>query len=163
MIKLDLRITNISSLTFPQELDGDALRSEPLIYCHFAKGVGESRYLAVSSWESLNQILEEALESYNELNAIMNLVLFEDAMQHVYVKDISLIRVSHRCVCFCVCTLLYNLSDVHRVMCLYIYDVCACLCGVRCTCVIKSAKPALKQGVLGDISPCSRFVKVNPK
>ena len=76
------------SLSPPQELDGDALRSEPLIYCHFAKGVGESRYHAVSSWESLNQILEEALESYNELNAIMNLVLFEDAMQHVYVKNI---------------------------------------------------------------------------
>lgn len=99
----------ITPLTFSKELDGDALRSEPLIYCHFAKGVGESRYLAVSSWESLNQILEEALESYNELNAIMNLVLFEDAMQHVYVKDISLIRVSHKRVCCCVCALLNNL------------------------------------------------------
>jgi dynein heavy chain len=27
--------------------------------------------------------LEEALEGYNEINAVMNLVLFEDAMQHV--------------------------------------------------------------------------------
>ena len=73
------------SLHLTQELDGDVLRSEPLIYCHFAKGIGEPRYLTVPSWEFLNQILEEALESYNEINAIMNLVLFEDAMHHVYV------------------------------------------------------------------------------
>ena len=91
------------------------MRSEPLIYCHFAKGVGESRYHAVSSWESLNQILEEALESYNELNAIMNLVLFEDAMQHVYVKDILVIRVSHiMSVYLCVYTVIQLIIDVCR-------------------------------------------------
>lgn len=56
---------------------------DPLIYCHFATGIGEPKYMAVSTWESLKKILEEALESYNEINAIMNLVLFEDAMQHV--------------------------------------------------------------------------------
>lgn len=31
----------------------------------------------------MNKILVEALDSYNELNAVMNLVLFEDAMMHV--------------------------------------------------------------------------------
>jgi len=31
----------------------------------------------------LNKILVEALDGYNELNAAMNLVLFEDAMMHV--------------------------------------------------------------------------------
>lgn len=31
----------------------------------------------------MNKLLEEALESYNEVNAAMNLVLFEDAMSHV--------------------------------------------------------------------------------
>ena len=56
---------------------------DPLIYCHFASGIGEPKYLAVPTWESLKKLLEEALESYNEINAIMNLVLFEDAMQHV--------------------------------------------------------------------------------
>ena len=61
------------------------MKSEPLLYCHFAIGIGEPKYLSVSSWDSLNKILEEALESYNEINAVMNLVLFEDAMQHVYV------------------------------------------------------------------------------
>ncbi|NWY63744.1 DYH9 protein, partial [Erithacus rubecula] len=53
------------------------------IYCHFAKGLGEPGYRPVPSWEELNQILVEALDSYNEVNAAMNLVLFEDAMCHV--------------------------------------------------------------------------------
>jgi len=54
-----------------------------LIYCHFAAGIGEPKYLSIPSWPHLSKILEEALDSYNEINAVMNLVLFEDAMQHV--------------------------------------------------------------------------------
>ncbi|NWR90162.1 DYH9 protein, partial [Furnarius figulus] len=53
------------------------------IYCHFAKGTGEPGYRPVPTWEELNQILLEALDSYNEVNASMNLVLFEDAMCHI--------------------------------------------------------------------------------
>ncbi|NWT20166.1 DYH9 protein, partial [Vireo altiloquus] len=53
------------------------------IYCHFAKGLGEPGYRPVPSWEELNQILVEALDNYNEVNAAMDLVLFEDAMCHV--------------------------------------------------------------------------------
>ncbi|NXO09420.1 DYH9 protein, partial [Oriolus oriolus] len=53
------------------------------IYCHFAKGLGEPGYRPVPSWEELSQILVEALDNYNEVNAAMNLVLFEDAMCHV--------------------------------------------------------------------------------
>ena len=68
----------------PQDLDEEMLKEEPLIYCHFASGIGEPKYLPVPSWETLNRILEEALESYNEINAVMNLVLFEDAMHHMY-------------------------------------------------------------------------------
>ena len=66
-----------------QDLDDAVLKSEPLLYCHFALGIGEPKYLPVQSWNSLKKNLEETLESYNELNAIMNLVLFEDAMMHV--------------------------------------------------------------------------------
>ena len=66
-----------------QDIDQDALKVDPLIFCHFATGIGEPKYMAVPTWESLKKILEEALDSYNEINAIMNLVLFEDAMQHV--------------------------------------------------------------------------------
>ena len=72
-----------SSLSSLKELDDTALRAEPHIYCHFASGIGEPKYLPVSTWDSLNKILEEALDSYNEINAVMNLVLFEDAMYHV--------------------------------------------------------------------------------
>ena len=64
-------------------MDDASLKQDPLIYCHFASGIGEPKYLPVANWESLSKILEEALDSYNEINAIMNLVLFDDAMQHM--------------------------------------------------------------------------------
>ncbi|NXD86338.1 DYH9 protein, partial [Halcyon senegalensis] len=53
------------------------------VYCHFAKGIGEPSYRPVPTWEELNHILVEALNNYNEVNAAMNLVLFEDAMCHI--------------------------------------------------------------------------------
>ena len=56
---------------------------KPLIYCHFAKGLGEAKYMPLTSWDSLSQLLTEALKGYNELNAAMDLVLFEDAMDHI--------------------------------------------------------------------------------
>ena len=64
-------------------MDEETIKSDPLIFCHFAQGIGEPKYLSVPTWESLNKTLVEALDSYNEVNAVMNLVLFEDAMQHV--------------------------------------------------------------------------------
>ena len=39
--------------------------------------------MPITAWPTLNKILEEALDSYNEINAVMNLVLFEAAMQHM--------------------------------------------------------------------------------
>ncbi|KAL8165286.1 UNVERIFIED_CONTAM: hypothetical protein K2H54_038489 [Gekko kuhli] len=56
---------------------------QPLIYCHFANGVADPNYMPVKNWDMLRKILVETLENYNELNASMNLVLFEDAMQHI--------------------------------------------------------------------------------
>uniref|UniRef100_A0A667IIG6 Dynein axonemal heavy chain 9 n=1 Tax=Lynx canadensis TaxID=61383 RepID=A0A667IIG6_LYNCA len=53
------------------------------IYCHFANGIGEPKYMPVQSWELLTQTLVEALENHNEVNTVMDLVLFEDAMRHV--------------------------------------------------------------------------------
>lgn len=47
------------------------------------RGIGEPKYMPVPSWESINKILYDALHSYNELNAAMDLVLFEDAMSHI--------------------------------------------------------------------------------
>ncbi|XP_054565087.1 dynein axonemal heavy chain 9 [Eptesicus fuscus] len=53
------------------------------MYCHFANGIGEPKYMPVRSWELLTQTLAEALENHNEVNAVMDLVLFENAMRHV--------------------------------------------------------------------------------
>ncbi|KAM4623876.1 dynein axonemal heavy chain 9 isoform 1-T1 [Polymixia lowei] len=53
------------------------------LYCHFAHGLGEARYMAVESWSSLSKTLLEVLDSYNEVNPALNLVLFEDAMAHI--------------------------------------------------------------------------------
>ncbi|KAI7797195.1 putative dynein heavy chain 9, partial [Triplophysa rosa] len=53
------------------------------MYCHFATGISEPKYMPVQSWVSLNKTLLEALDSYNEVNPALNLVLFEDAMSHI--------------------------------------------------------------------------------
>ncbi|XP_061561508.1 dynein heavy chain 9, axonemal isoform X3 [Phycodurus eques] len=53
------------------------------LYCHFARSLGEAKYMAVESWSSLRKSLLEVLDSYNEVNATLNLVLFEDAMAHI--------------------------------------------------------------------------------
>lgn len=59
------------------------MTKQPLLYCHFNQTAGESFYTPMSDWSVLRAFLTDALESYNELNAAMDLVLFEDAMQHV--------------------------------------------------------------------------------
>ncbi|XP_060906749.1 dynein axonemal heavy chain 11 [Labrus mixtus] len=64
-------------------LEDKEMTKQPLLYCHFSQTGNEPSYTPVKDWSSLNSILTDALESYNELNAAMNLVLFEDAMQHV--------------------------------------------------------------------------------
>jgi len=66
-----------------QEVDESLLAEKPNIYCHFAQGIGEPKYMKVKSWESLAALLQDALMSYNDLVAAVNLVLFEDAMMHV--------------------------------------------------------------------------------
>ncbi|XP_050446950.1 dynein beta chain, ciliary-like [Cataglyphis hispanica] len=56
---------------------------QPLIYCHFAEGIGEAKYAPIKTWTQLVKLLNEALFNYNELVSAMNLVLFEDALCHV--------------------------------------------------------------------------------
>ncbi|KAK7886266.1 hypothetical protein WMY93_025887 [Mugilogobius chulae] len=66
-----------------EHVDRARMTHQPLLYCHFAQMDGESSYTQMNDWCVLRASLTEALESYNELNAAMDLVLFEDAMQHV--------------------------------------------------------------------------------
>ncbi|KAG8139083.1 hypothetical protein E2320_001864 [Naja naja] len=66
-----------------EDVEDHVLLQKPLTYCHFANGVANHNYMPVKDWEMLRKILLEALENYNEINASMNLVLFDDAIQHV--------------------------------------------------------------------------------
>lgn len=59
------------------------MKKQPLLYCHFAQMGEKASYTPVTDWSALSTILTDALESYNEIHPAMNLVLFEDAMQHV--------------------------------------------------------------------------------
>ncbi|NXL59531.1 DYH17 protein, partial [Chordeiles acutipennis] len=68
---------------FFAELSKDQVFSKPNIYYHFTQGMGEPMYLPVPSWPALNKLLGEALDNYNEVNAAMSLVLFEDALSHI--------------------------------------------------------------------------------
>ena len=56
---------------------------KPLIFTPFAKGTSDLTYNQAKSMKKLTNICNKTLESYNESNAAMNLVLFEDAVKHV--------------------------------------------------------------------------------
>lgn len=43
----------------------------------------EPCYCLVDGWEQLSSTLTAALDTYNQLHSTMNLVLFQEAMQHV--------------------------------------------------------------------------------
>lgn len=69
-------------LFFQDMEEGDVFK-QPLLFCHFAYGIGEPKYMHIKSSEDLYKILVDALENYNEINAAMNLVLFGDAIAHI--------------------------------------------------------------------------------
>ena len=50
--------------------------TKPLIFSHFAGGLGDKIYNEIETFDGLQKILEEALAEYNETNAVMDLVLF---------------------------------------------------------------------------------------
>ena len=56
---------------------------EPLIFAQFVGSLDDKLYDQFQSGDALTARLHEALNNYNELNAVMDLVLFEDAMKHV--------------------------------------------------------------------------------
>eukprot|EP01028_Stygiella_incarcerata_P003513 TRINITY_DN1708_c0_g1_i1.p1 TRINITY_DN1708_c0_g1~~TRINITY_DN1708_c0_g1_i1.p1 ORF type:complete len:4499 (-),score=1316.34 TRINITY_DN1708_c0_g1_i1:2775-16271(-) len=57
---------------------------QPNIFSSFSEGLaGDKTYNKVRGFDRLREVLDEALTEHNEERAVMNLVLFEDAMQHV--------------------------------------------------------------------------------
>lgn len=66
-----------------EEIPDTDILMQPLLYCHFIAGIGDAKYLPVTDMNELNKLLVDALDNYNEINAVMNLVLFEDAIAHI--------------------------------------------------------------------------------
>jgi dynein heavy chain, axonemal len=56
---------------------------EPLIFAYFVGGLDDKLYDQFAGVDALSGRLRDALREYNELNAAMDLVLFDDAMKHV--------------------------------------------------------------------------------
>jgi dynein heavy chain len=55
---------------------------EPLIFANFVASLDEKNYDQFPSAEAMSKRLLEALREYNDTNAVMDLVLFDDAMKH---------------------------------------------------------------------------------
>ena len=64
--------------------DQAALHAEPLVFTSFAKqSLSDTQpYLAVETLDQLKGALEKKLSEYNDVNPIMNLILFRQAMEH---------------------------------------------------------------------------------
>lgn len=63
----------------------DALLENPLIYTSFVAAAEghEKSYLPIRDLNHLKNVLEQKLAEYNETVASMNLVLFDQAMEHI--------------------------------------------------------------------------------
>lgn len=66
-----------------EEIEENDIFEKPLIFCHFAEGIGDPKYFQIHDFARLSNLLNDALAGYNDLVAAMNLVLFEDAMHHI--------------------------------------------------------------------------------
>ena len=66
-----------------ESLEPDELLAQPLVFASFAIEAEEKTYFSIDSYDKLKRILEAKLGEYNESHARMDLVLFEQAMQHV--------------------------------------------------------------------------------
>ena len=64
-----------------EEMIGE--KKQPLIFTNFIRAsTGSLPYACVPSMEKLSKTMEHKLEEYNEANAAMNLVMFEQALRH---------------------------------------------------------------------------------
>ena len=59
------------------ELNEADIYKQPLLFCHFAAGIGDPKYLPVTVYADLNKLLVDALDNHNEINMAMKLVLCE--------------------------------------------------------------------------------------
>ncbi|GMH84222.1 hypothetical protein TrST_g13493, partial [Triparma strigata] len=57
--------------------------ADPLVFCHFAENIQDQVYDQIIEYGDMGDILQGALQEYNDTNATMDLVLFKDAMCHI--------------------------------------------------------------------------------
>ena len=70
---------------FPTDFKEEQIFAEPLLYTSFitaCKG-HEPNYQPIQEMEDLKVVLEKKMEEYNETVAQMDLVLFNQAMEHI--------------------------------------------------------------------------------
>jgi len=67
------------------DIKEEAIFEEPLLYTSYVAACSghEAAYLPIQGMEHLKGVLEAKLEEYNEQVASMNLVLFDEAMEHI--------------------------------------------------------------------------------
>lgn len=56
---------------------------DTLVFASFVAGLDDKLYDIFPNSDAMETRCKEGLAAYNELNAVMDLVLFEDAMKHV--------------------------------------------------------------------------------
>ncbi|KAK2951927.1 putative Dynein beta chain, ciliary [Blattamonas nauphoetae] len=84
MKTFDNHMEQVLDANFSDVGDRESRAARPLCFSPFSQGYGTRSYNEISGGlDGLKKILEESLDQYNEANATMDLVLFEDAMNHV--------------------------------------------------------------------------------
>ena len=78
-----LKLAKDTGKKFFKDLDQGQVFPNPHIFCNCWKDLDEKSYNKVDTMDKLSKILGDALNAYNETNAAMNLVLFDDAMKHI--------------------------------------------------------------------------------
>ena len=71
----DKALKEILKKTFDDIFIESSTLKSPLIYCHFAKGIGEPKYMPVTSWDALVKLLMDALKvtvSWHDLYLTIN-------------------------------------------------------------------------------------------
>jgi dynein heavy chain len=76
-------VTQVAKTDFQEVLE--EANKEPILFSHFAHGFGSGEHIydEFSSIEHASRVLNDALAEYNKSMAVMNLVLFEDAISHI--------------------------------------------------------------------------------
>jgi len=94
--------------SFEDSIPEADLYKQPMLFCHFAAGIGEPNYMPVQSYPELYKILVDALDNHNEVQTAMNLVLFEvsadinnSLIKLLWILSIQLVLVSFTYKVFC--------------------------------------------------------------